>query len=92
MSILCFSAKDKEKLVQFEGALEIQSFIVSLLRPVSLRAIEIDTVHADAFGSARVAIESEIDDAAVVAFAQLVSFVGDSSGQGVFRVWVEATS
>ena len=48
-----------------------------------------DIVYIDSFGGARVAAESEIGDAAVIAFAQLVSFVTDSNGQSVFLFRVE---
>jgi len=41
-------------------------------------------------GGAWVAVESEIDDAAVVAFAQLVAFVGDSNGQGMLLFRLES--
>ena len=43
------------------------------LRPVFLRAVEVDKT-------------------AVVAYAQLVSFVSDSNGQGVFRVRVDSVA
>mgnify|MGYP006132705717 CR=1 FL=1 len=54
--------------------------IILFLRPLSVGSVKVDTVHVDTLGGARVATESEIDDAAIIAIAQLVSFLTDSNG------------
>ena len=63
---------------------------ILFLRTRSIRAIEIDAVHVDTFRGARAAVQTEIDDAAVSAFAQFVLLVTDSNGQGVFLFRVES--